>query len=370
MFAPASRPKIVVATNIAETSLTIPGIRYVIDSGLARVSRYNPRTRTKRLPIEPISQSSANQRKGRSGRVRNGVCIRLYSEADFAARPAYTQPEIQRANLAEVILRMIAFRLGNIETFPFLNPPAPAAIQGGYALLQELGALDEARQLTPLGGDLARLPIDPTLGRMLLQSQHEHATRELLIIAAGLSIQDPRERPLEQKDAAGAAHKRFADPRSDFLSLLNLWNAVHDQWETLRTQSQRRKFCKASFLSYLRMREWQDLHAQLHEALEDLGTLRLNDSNAAYDAIHRSILAGLLGHAATRNERNIFKGAGNRQVTLFPGSALYDRTKPARTLPAPKDGSPGRPWTHRRVPSPSGSWRAKSSRPRSSLPGP
>ena len=346
VFAPASRPKIVVATNIAETSLTIPGIRYVIDSGLARVSRYNPRTRTKRLPIEPISQSSANQRKGRSGRVRNGVCIRLYSEADFAARPAYTQPEIQRANLAEVILRMIAFRLGNIETFPFLNPPAPAAIQGGYALLQELGALDEARQLTPLGGDLARLPIDPTLGRMLLQSQREHATRELLIIAAGLSIQDPRERPLEQKDAADAAHKRFADPRSDFLSLLNLWNAVHDQWETLRTQSQRRKFCKANFLSYLRMREWQDLYAQLHEALEALessGTLRLNDSNAAYDAIHRSILAGLLGHVATRTERNIFKGAGNRQVTLFPGSALYDRTKTRKQAAGAKARQSGRP---------------------------
>jgi ATP-dependent helicase HrpA len=341
VFAPAARPKIIVATNIAETSLTIPGIRYVIDSGLARVSRYNPRTRTQRLPIEPISQSSANQRKGRSGRLENGLCIRLYSEADFAARPPYTQPEIQRANLAEVILRMMAFRLGQIETFPFINPPAPAAIQGGYALLQELGALDEARQLTPLGHDLARLPIDPTLGRMLLQSQRERATRELLIIAAGLSIQDPRERPLEQKEAADAAHKRFADPRSDFLSLLNLWNAVHDQWETLRTQSQRRKFCKANFLSYLRMREWQDLHAQLHEALEaieDRGALRLNESNAAYDAIHRSILAGLLGHAAARVERNIFKGAGNRQMALFPGSALYDRTKPRKHPARTKDG--------------------------------
>jgi ATP-dependent helicase HrpA len=343
VFAPASRPKIVVATNIAETSLTIPGIRCVIDSGLARLSRYNPRTRTQRLPIEPISQSSANQRKGRSGRVRNGVCIRLYSEADFAARPLYTQPEIQRANLAEVILRMMAFRLGQIETFPFINPPAPAAIQGGYALLQELGALDEARQLTPLGGDLARLPIDPTLGRMLLQSQREHATRELLIIAAGLSIQDPRERPLDQKDAAAAAHQRFADPRSDFLSLLNLWNAVHDQWETLRTQSQRRKFCKANFLSYLRMREWQDLHAQLHEALEALeavGRLRLNDSNAAYDAIHRSILAGLLGHVATRTESNVFKGAANRQLTLFPGSALYDRAKTRKQTPRTKGPHP------------------------------
>lgn len=327
VFASAPRRKIVVATNIAETSLTIPGIRYVIDSGLARLSRYNPRTRAKRLPIEPISQSSANQRKGRSGRERNGVCIRLYGEADFAARPLYTQPEIQRANLAEVILRMKAFRLGEIETFPFLNPPSPAAIGGGYALLQELGALDPARELTPLGQSLARLPIDPTLGRMLLQSQHEHATRELLIIAAGLSIQDPRERPREQKESAAAAHQRFADPRSDFLTLLNLWNAVHDQWETLRTQSQRRKFCKANFLAYLRMREWQDLHAQLHEALEDLGTLRLNESSAAYDAIHRSILAGLLGHVARRVERNLYQGAANRQVAIFPGSALYERAE-------------------------------------------
>ncbi|HWI57847.1 MAG TPA: ATP-dependent RNA helicase HrpA, partial [Bacillota bacterium] len=344
VFAPASRRKIVIATNIAETSLTIPGIRYVIDAGLARLSRYNPRTRTRRLPIEPISQSSANQRKGRSGRVQNGVCIRLYSEADFAERPPYTQPEIQRANLAEVILRMKAFRLGEIETFPFLNPPTPAAIQGGYKLLQELGALDEARELTPLGRDLARLPIDPTLGRMLLQSQHEHATRELLIIAAGLSIQDPRERPMDQKDTAAAAHKRFADPQSDFLTLLNIWNAVHEEWETLRTQNQRRKFCKTHFLSYLRMREWQDLYAQLHDALEDLGTLHLNESNAAYDAIHRSILSGLLGHIAHREERNLYKGAGNRQLIVFPGSALYDRAEKKKAKVPPKSGErPGEP---------------------------
>ena len=335
VFAPTPRRKVVIATNIAETSLTIPNIRFVIDSGLARVSRYNPRTRIRRLPVEPIAQSSANQRKGRSGRVRNGVCIRLFSEEDFAARPAFTQPEIQRANLAEVILRMKAFRLGDVETFPFLNPPAPAAISGGYKLLQELGALDEARELTPLGRDLARLPIDPSLGRMLLQSQQEHATRELLIIAAGLSIQDPRERPLEQKDTANAAHNRFADPQSDFLTLLNLWNAVHEQWETLRTQNQRRKFCKSNFLSYLRMREWQDLHGQLHGALEDLGTVRLNESNAAYEAIHKSILAGLLGHVARRKERNIYTAPGNRQLTVFPGSALYDR--PQKTPKAATD---------------------------------
>lgn len=327
VFAPLNRRKIVVATNIAETSLTIPGIRYVIDSGLARISRYNPRTRTKRLTVEPISQSSANQRKGRSGRVQDGVCIRLYSEEDFNERPQYTQPEIQRANLAEVILRMKAYRLGDIETFPFVNPPPPSAIDGGYKLLQELGALDEARGLTQLGHDLSRLPIDPTLGRMLLQSQHEHATRELLIIAAGLSIQDPRERPLDRKDAAAAAHKRFVDPQSDFLSLLKIWDAVHDQWERLRTQGQRRKFCKANFLSYLRMREWQDLHAQLHGALEELGKFKLNESNADYAAIHRSILTGLLGHVALRQERNQYQGVGNRQIAVFPGSALFDRNE-------------------------------------------
>ena len=330
VFAPSSRRKIIIATNIAETSLTIPGIRYVIDAGLARISRYNPRTRVKRLPIEPVSQSSANQRKGRAGRVQEGICIRLYSEEDFNARPPFTQPEIQRANLAEVILRMKAFHLGDIETFSFVQPPAPAAIANGYALLQELGALDEQRALTPLGEDLARLPIDPTLGRMLLQSQHEHAARELLIIAAGLSIQDPRERPLDQKDAAAAAHRQFSDPQSDFLSLLNIWNVVHDEWDRLRTQGQRRKFCKQRFLSYLRMREWQDVYSQLHDALDDLGMLKLNESNAAYEAIHRSILAGLIGHVACYEARNNYKAAGNRLLWVFPGSALYSRGEPRK----------------------------------------
>lgn len=351
VFSPSSRRKVVIATNIAETSLTIPGIRFVIDAGLARMSRYNARTRTKRLPVEPVSQSSANQRKGRAGRVEAGVCIRLYGEEDFLARPPFTQPEIQRANLAEVILRMKASRLGDIETFPFINPPSPAAISAGYALLQELGALDDQRELTPLGRDLARLPIDPTLGRMLLQSHHEHATRELLIIAAGLSIQDPRERPLDKRDAADAAHRKFADPRSDFLALLGIWNAVHDQWETLRTQNARRRFCQQHFLSYLRMREWQDLHAQLEGALENLDAVKLNESNANYDAIHRSILAGLLGHVATREERNIYKGAGNRMLAVFPGSTLYERQErqpkhergrvdPRRQPPAEKTKQP------------------------------
>jgi ATP-dependent helicase HrpA len=381
VFAPSHRRKIVIATNIAETSLTIPGIRYVVDAGLARLSRYSPRTRTRRLPIEPVSQSSANQRKGRSGRVEDGVCIRLYSEDDFNARPAFTQPEIQRSNLAEVILRMKAFRFGDIETFPFVQSPTPAAIATGYALLQELGALDANRDLTQLGRDLSRLPIDPTLGRMLLQAQEEGATKELLIIASGLSIQDPRERPMDQRDTANAAHRRFADPGSDFLSLLNIWNAVHDQWEALRTQGARRKFCKQHFLSYLRMREWQDLHSQLEGALEDTGgraslpgsrapipsplggdrarvrgeSLQASDAlpltpalspdggegagqqrrrrlseDDLYRAIHRSILAGLIGHVARREERNAYKGSGNRLLTVFPGSAIYERGEPKK----------------------------------------
>ncbi len=349
VFAASNRTKVVVATNIAETSLTIPGIRYVIDSGLARISRYNPRTRTRRLPVEPVSQSSARQRQGRAGRVRDGVCIRLFSEQDFLERPAETQPEIQRANLAEVILRMKAFHLGDIETFPFLNPPTPAAIRAGYTLLHELGALDEKRELTPLGQDLARLPIDPTLGRMLLQSQREHATRELLIIAAGLSIQDPRDRPLDQKEAAAAAHRRFVDPTSDFLTLLNLWNAVHDEWESLRTQNHRRKFCRAHFLSYTRMIEWQDLYAQLHEALGELVSVHLNESNADYGAIHRSILAGLLGHVAQRKERNLYRASGNRELQVFPGSALHARGEPPRRGQAPP--AKGRPVPAPRAPS-------------------
>ena len=332
VFNPSNQRKVIIATNIAETSLTIPGIRFVIDTGLARISRYNPRTRTRRLPIEPVSQSSANQRKGRSGRMQDGICVRLYSETDFLERPAYTQPEIQRSNLAEVILRMKTYHLGDIETFPFVNPPPPAAIQGGYSLLQELGALDENRVLTDTGCDLGRLPIDPTLGRMLLQSQKEKATREILIIASGLSIQDPRERPLDQKDASAAAHKKFNDPQSDFLTLLNIWNAVHDQWENLRTQNQRRKFCKAHFLSYVRLREWQDIHSQLSGALEDMNMIAPQKVDADYVAIHRSILTGLLGHIAHREESNIYKTSGNRKLAIFPGSALHfrgEKPKPA-----------------------------------------
>ena len=357
VFSPGAQPRIVIATNIAETSLTIPRIRYVIDSGLARTSRYSPRSRTKRLPIENISQSSANQRKGRCGRLAEGVCIRLYSEEEFAGRPAYTQPEIQRSNLAEVILRMKAFHLGDVETFPFLNPPQPQAIRAGYQLLIELGALDEGQNLTPLGWDLARLPVDPAIGRMIVQAVKERALSEVLVIAAGLSVQDPRERPADQKEAAEQAHRRFTVPDSDFLTLLSIWNAYHDEFERLRTQGQVRRFCREHFLSYMRMREWADVHAQLEEALESVDFTSIGETITTikapprtdpnrkmdvglYAAIHRSILSGLLMHVAERREKNIYCATGNREVMIFPGSNLFDKNVSKQKQPQGKQ-SPG-----------------------------
>jgi ATP-dependent helicase HrpA len=331
IFEPGPRRRVIVATNIAETSLTLPRIRYVIDCGLSRMSRYNPRTRTKRLPVEEISQSSANQRAGRAGRVQHGYCIRLYAEDDFAQRPRFTEPEIRRANLAEVILRMKAFRLGEIETFPFLNPPPAAAVRAGYQLLHELGALSETNELTPLGRELARLPVDPTLGRMLLQARAERALPELLVIAAGLSVPDPRERPEEQKEAAATAHRAFADPDSDFLALLNIWRASPER-QTRGSANALRRFCKTNFLSPARMREWRDIYYQLAEAVEDDSPARLlpapreGPADAErYRAVHRAVLSGLLGQIAQRQERNSYKASGNRVVTLFPGSHLYER---------------------------------------------
>jgi len=343
VFSPTTQRRIVVATNIAETSLTIPGIRYVVDAGLARLSRFNPRTRTQRLPIEPISQSSADQRQGRCGRVANGVCVRLYSEADYLSRPKYTQPEIQRADLADVILHMRAQKLGDVETFPFLDPPSPQAIRGGFQLLQELGALDENRRLTRLGRDMARLPIAPTDARMILQAQEEGALSEVLVIAAAISIQDPRERPLEQQREADQMHRQFVDRKSDFLSLLNIWNAYHDRLEELRTQSQMRKFCKSHFLSYVRMREWRDIHAQLAQILAEIGGFRFNEQPADYDAVHRSVLSGLLSNIARREEHNIYRAARGRQVMIFPGSGLFQRreSRPPRADGEDENGEGG-----------------------------
>ena len=317
--------RIVVATNIAETSITIPGIRYVIDTGLARISRHNPRNQTHRLPVEEISQSSARQRAGRCGRVQNGVCIRLYDEKSFLSRPEYTQPEIQRSDLAEVILRMIALRLGDVETFPFIDPPRSQAIQGGFNVLRALDAIDDNKRLTPLGRDMARLPLAPTVSRMILQARKERALREVLVIASAISIQDPRVRPLEQEKAADQEHKRFVDGESDFIALLNIWKAYHDTFEKLRTQSQMRRFCKQHFLSFNRMREWRDIYMQIRHTLREMGDFRMNRDDAGYDAIHRSVVSGLLGNMAQKKEGNMYRAARGRDVMLFPGSGLFQR---------------------------------------------
>ena len=324
VFSPGGNRRVVIATNIAETSLTIPRIRYVIDTGLARLSRYNPRTHTQRLPIEAISQSSARQREGRCGRVEDGICVRLYSEQGFLSRPEYTQPEIQRANLAEVILRMISLKLGEIEAFPFIDPPSKQAIAGGFQLLRELNAIDEGRKLTQTGHDMARLPIDPTVSRMLLQAREEHALSEVLVIAAAISVQDPRERPLEEQAEADKMHKQFHDDSSDFLTYLNIWNTYHDQMES-SSQNQLRRFCRAHYLSYMRMREWRDIHAQIKESLRDIKGFRFNDKPADYDAIHRAVLTGLLSSIARKTEGNIYQAARNREVMIFPGSGLFQR---------------------------------------------
>jgi len=348
IFNPGGRRRVVVATNIAETSLTIPRIGCVIDTGLSRVSRYNPRTRTKRLPIEPISQSGANQRTGRAGRVREGICVRLYAQDDLEKRPRFAQPEIQRANLAEVILRMKAFRLGDIETFPFLEPPHSQAIQAGYVLLHELGALTDTNELTPLGRELARLPVDPTLGRMLLQARNENVLQELLVIAAGLSVPDPRERPDDAKEAAATAHRAFSDPASDFLSLLKIWRQAPPPEGA--SHNALRRFCKTNYLSVSRMREWREIYRQLSETLADDETEKpaAKKGETGYDAIHRSILAGLLGQIAQKEERNTYKAAGSRQVTVFPGSSLYERrektAKAAPRKPAVGDSSRQPQW--------------------------
>ncbi len=339
VFSPTQARKIVLSTNIAETSLTIPGIRFVIDTGLARVSRYTPQSRTRRLPVEPVAQSSADQRKGRCGRVSDGVCIRLYSEQDFNDRPRFTQPEIQRSNLADVILRMKAFGLGDIEEFPFLNAPPAKGIRAGYGLLHELGAIDDAGVLTDLGRELAHLPVDPTVGRMILQARSEKALREVVIIAAALSIQDPRERPMDQQQKADTAHRRFNHPDSDFLALLAIWEAYHDQFEAM-TLGKLRKFCTTHFLSFMRMREWRDVHAQLVDTLEGREgfqatsiydgvkkgqEVKLALNTPAYAAIHRCILAGLLGNIATRTDEGDYHAAHDRRVNIFPGSTLFER---------------------------------------------
>ncbi|BFL83636.1 hypothetical protein LFREDSHE_20860 [Shewanella baltica] len=315
--------RIVLATNVAETSLTVPGIRYVIDPGTARISRYSYRTKVQRLPIEPISQASANQRQGRCGRVGPGICIRLYDEADFNNRPAFTDPEILRTNLASVILQMLAIGLGDIGGFPFIEPPDPRHIRDGFLLLEELQAVESKHGklvLTPLGRNLAQIPVDPRLARMVVESQQLGCLNEVLVIAAGLSIQDPRERPMEKKQASDEAHRRFADPSSDFVSWINLWQHLKDQQKEL-SASQFRKKCRDEYLAYLRVREWQDLYAQLKQAVHDL-KWRLNDTPPSYDTLHRALLSGLLSHVGFKDNNNEYLGARNRKFFVFPGSPL------------------------------------------------
>ena len=343
VFSPGQARRVIVSTNVAETSLTIPRIRFVVDTGLARLNRFNPRTQTQRLPIEAISQSSAEQRAGRCGRVRDGVCVRLYGEEDFQSRPRYTQPEIQRSDLAEVILRMRDLDLGDVERFPFVDPPSPQAVKAGYQLLQELGALDAQRRLTALGRDMARLPIAPTVSRMILQAKQENALREVVVIAAAISIQDPRERPLEQQEEADRSHRQLAHPESDFLSLLRIWDTYHERLGQLKTQNQMRRFCREHFLSFVRMREWRDIHEQLSGALREPGTFKVHrrqvESPASYDAVHRSIVAGLLGNIACKKEHNLYRAARSREAMLFPGSGLFQR-KAGSSRKAAAAGSP------------------------------
>ena len=321
IFQPHKNRRIVIATNVAESSLTVPGIRYVIDPGTARISRYSSRSKTQRLPIEPISQASADQRKGRCGRVGPGVCVRLYGEDDYNERDRYTPPEVLRTNLAWVILQTKALRLGEIESFPFLDPPRPEAIRDGYRTLYELGAIDEHNALTEVGRQLARIPVDPRIGRMILAAQDEGCLHEVLIIASALEVQDPRDRPLEKQEAADASHARFVHPESDFLTYLNLWDHYQELKATV-SRNQLRKVCRENFLSFNRVREWLDIHRQLLELVEQAG-LRAGPRNDDYAAIHKAILTGLLSNVAMRTDVYQYTVPGGQKFNLWPGSALF-----------------------------------------------
>ncbi len=332
VFQRHSERRVVLATNVAETSLTVPGIRYVVDPGTARISRYSARLKVQRLPIEPISQASADQRKGRCGRLSDGICIRLYSEEDFAERPRFTDPEILRTTLASVILQMAALGLGDIERFPFLDPPDARQIRDGIALLQELGALDGAAKLTPLGRRLAQLPVDPRFGRMVLEAGELDCAGEVIVIAAGLSIQDPRERPAEHQAQADQSHARFADPDSDFIGLMNLYRYSRELQGEL-SSNQYRKRLKGEYIHHLRMREWQDLVGQLRQAAKQVG-IKLNHEPAEPETIHRALLSGLLSHIGLRDAaRREYVGARGGRFAIFPGSALAKR-QPSWTMVA------------------------------------
>ncbi|QSX76762.1 ATP-dependent RNA helicase HrpA [Lysobacter arenosi] len=331
VFNPGPKRRIVLATNVAETSLTVPRIRYVVDPGLARVKRYSPRGKLDRLHIEPISQASADQRKGRCGRISEGTCYRLYSEADFLSRARYTDPEIRRAALAGVILRMLSLGLGNIEDFPFLEPPDPRAVADGWQQLGELGAVDESRKLTPTGKLMSRLPVDVKLARMLVAANQHGVLREMLVIASFLGIQDPRERPADQRAAADNAHAQFADPKSEFVGILKLWEAYQSAHEEL-TQSKLRGWCEKHFVGFLRMREWRELHRQLRLMGDELdwnSEPRAGEfDQAVYTTLHRALLAGLPTQIGFRSERGQYDGPRGRKFQLFPGSPLAKKPPP------------------------------------------
>ena len=411
VFARLDRRKIIVATNVAETSITIPGIKYVIDSGLARISRYSPRTRTTSLPVVPVSRSSCDQRKGRCGRVQNGVCLRLYSEDDYQARPQFTPPEILRANLAEVILRMISLKLGDVSDFPFIDRPDLKSIKDGFNLLSELGAIAQSAErrgqrakgmgqgaesrvlnaelgmrnaerkkenrgnggvefsdrksqkqirLTEKGRLMAKIPLDPRLSRMVIEAKQERCVAETAIIAAALSIQDPRERPVEKVQEADRMHAGFDDPNSDFVTLLNIWGRYHAHWQKVKSSNQMKKFCRQHYLSFKRMREWRDIHSQILAILKEykvwnaefgrrpatnrltLGSQpkgsaesnaeltesrKLKMSEAQYGKIHRSVLSGFLSNIAMRQGKNIFRAGKGKEVMIFPGSGLFNKAQ-------------------------------------------
>ncbi|WP_446333286.1 ATP-dependent RNA helicase HrpA [Burkholderia pseudomallei] len=325
VFKASNARRIVLATNVAETSLTVPGIRYVVDTGLARVKRYSYRNKVEQLQIEPISQAAANQRAGRCGRVADGVCIRLYEESDFAGRARFTDPEILRSSLASVILRMKSLHLSAIESFPFIEPPPGRAIADGYQLLNELGAVDDENALTPLGRELARLPLDPRVGRMILAARDQQALREALVIASALSVQDPRERPVDAQEQADQAHRRFADERSEFLQWLRIWAWFEEAVAHKKSNRQLVDACRQHFLSHLRLREWRDVHSQLLTVVREHGW-RLNEADATFEQIHLSLLTGLLGNIGFKAEDEPhYLGARGIKFHLWPGSALVKK---------------------------------------------
>ncbi|HID97473.1 MAG TPA: ATP-dependent RNA helicase HrpA, partial [Thermodesulfobacteriaceae bacterium] len=343
IFKSVSAQKIVVATNIAETSITVPGIRYVVDSGLVRTSRYNIRSRTKAMPIAPVSRSSADQRAGRAGRVQAGICIRLYSEEDYGSRPEFTLPEIQRSNLAEVILRLSSMRLGKTENFPFIDPPSGQALKDGFATLRELGAIDTRGRLTERGKVMAKLPLDPRMSRIIIQGRKEGVLGEIAVIAAALSIQDPRERPSGKEKLADWCHAEFRDESSDFLTFLKLWNLFNSLVAEGKCRKKMRSFCRKNFISYNRMLEWRDIHSQILAVLELGGFIRCSGNyrktallftrqipekkeKQKIDAIHRSVLSGFLSNIALKKQNGGYISARSREAFIFPGSSLYRKS--------------------------------------------